>query len=287
MKSSNSPKSQAGTNSETVEAGGGSAVMTLGDNYLALQSEMHEMAGMIDEYLEGGLQSNDLERIKVPPGGGLQWEIPGAGGGEMVSTFDGIIVGVQTTRSYWAEEFSGGNVPPNCSSRDGQTGVGDPGGECETCPKNHWGSGRNGVGTACQERKMVYILRPEDALPVVLSLPITSIKLLRKYQFRLLSKRTPPHAVVTRFGLERTKSGGGILYSLVTFSAVGPLSPQLTPIAKAYASTIKTALGIQSDTLQKPVADVDADGIPESDPPFGSFAKQNKPDATQEDEIPF
>lgn len=266
----------------------------VGENYMALQCEAHELASMIDEYLEGGLQEGDLEQIKIPTGGGLQWELPSAAGGEMANTFDGVIVGVQTTRTYWSEAFSGTGVPPDCISRDGKTGIGSPGGECETCEKNHWGSGKNNMGTACQERKRVYILRPEGFLPVILNLPITSIKNLRKYQIRLLSQHTPVNVVVTRFGLERNKSQGGILYSQVTCTSIGPLPETLAPLAKAYAKTIQAAIGIQpeihtktaTETWPKAEADVGdgPDNIPESDPPFGPFAKEAR---SKTDEIPF
>ncbi len=255
------------------------------NNYLALQCEANEMREMIGEYLDDGLQDGDLEVVKVPTGGGLQWELPGAEGGEMESTFDGVIVGVQVVRSYWPGEFSGENNPPQCSSRDGKHGVGNPGGECEICPLNEWGSGKNGVGTACRERKRIYILRPNSYLPLVLSLPVTSIKHVRKYQIRLLNQRLPLHGVVTRFGLERTKSATGISYSEVTFTAAGPLPADIAPLAKAYANTIKGALGMQVREATEPPPPIDLSDdaeIPVSDPPFGGQFS-----AKQDDEIPF
>lgn len=254
--------------------------------YAALQVEQQELAYMIDEFLEGGLKEGDLEQIKIPTGGGLQWEIPG---GEMVSSFDGVIVGIQTTRTYWPGDFTGAGVPPSCVSRDGKTGIGNPGGECEVCEKNMWGSGKNGQGTACAPRKRLYILRPEGFLPVVLNLPVTSMTNLRKYQIRLLSQRKPANIVVTRFGLERNKNKAGIAYSQVTCSAVGPLPESLAPLAKAYSKMIQTAVGIHQEDQERqeprqPTAPFDPNQIPESDPPFGPFAKSVQ---TEEDPIPF
>lgn len=261
--------------------------------YLALEYRPHDLREMLNDCLEGGLQESDLEQIKIPTGGGIQWELPTAAGGEMVATFDGVIVGIQSTRTYWPESFTGASVPPSCTSRDGKTGVGDPGGECDYCPMMQWGSGKNGTGTACSERKRVYILRPEGLLPMILNLPATSITNLRKYQVSLISQRTHPNVVVTRFGLFRTKSKAGIQYSQATFIAISPLPAEQVPLAKAYAKMIQEAVGIQSSPAPARVRanvapdeslSLGSDGIPESDPPFGAFVNDAR---AETDEIPF
>jgi hypothetical protein len=41
-------------------------------------------------------------------------------------------------------KYTGGNSPPDCGSFDGETGIGDPGGECKRCPLNQFGSDENG-----------------------------------------------------------------------------------------------------------------------------------------------
>jgi hypothetical protein len=258
------------------------ALIPLGADYEVLSCNAREVAEMIGEFLEDGLKPNDLEQIKIPTGGAIQWELPG---GEMVNSFEGVIVGIQTTRAYWEGDFAGGGTPPNCTSQNGRTGIGSPGGECDFCPKNMWGSGKNGTGTACSPRKKIYILRPEGFLPVVLSLPVTSMDKLRKYQIRLLNQRTGVNIAVTRFGLERTKSKAGILYSQVTCTAVGPLPESLIPLARSYAKMIQSAVGIEPNEPQAaPVAaPFDPNAIPESDPPFGPFAK----DSREDDGIPY
>jgi len=284
-------KSQSGSDSREEVGMSETALVptTNGDNYLALQGEMHELKAMVDEYLEDGLEAKDLERIKVPGGGGVTWQIQSSEGLTRSEFFDGIIVGVQTTRAYWEVSYddSEEKSPPNCSSRDGRIGVGKPGGECEICPLNSWGSGKRGQGTACGERKLVYILRPEDALPVVLSVPIMSQKNLRQYRTRLMRKLKNPSSVITRFALESSENASGKPYSKIVFAEVGPLPPSLTPMAKAYASTIKTALGIIAEVpgATQPTS-FDPNDIPESSPPFGHFGK-SPVEEHEKDEIPF
>lgn len=209
------------------------------EQYLALREEADELRALVDEYLEDGLSEQDLHLIKIPTGGGLQWELPNE---QMASTFDGVILAIQQTRAYFPDEYSGGNSPPTCSSRDGKVGIGRPGGECALCSMAQWGSGRTGIGSACKERKILYILFPGETLPVRLSLPVTSFKHLRKYHIGLLNKRLPQHGVVTRFSLERIKSRSGISYSMIKLAQVGPIPAEMAERAKSYATTLKTAL---------------------------------------------
>src|SRR5688500_11912452 len=71
----------------------------------------------------------DLDRIRVPTGGGTLWTVPTIEGEKSERELVGIIVHVARRRAYWSDPSPTGN-PPDCSSRDCITGVGDPGGEC-------------------------------------------------------------------------------------------------------------------------------------------------------------
>ena len=262
-----------------------------GETYLAFQSGA-DQTEWLAECAQAGLSVRDLEKIKVPGAGGLQWDLTDATGSTGASTFDGIVVSQQHTRAYWEHEYDGSNQPPRCSSQDGITGRGDPGGSCEDCPFNEWGSGKNGMGTACSQRTLLYVLREQDALPVVLSVPVTSATPFRQYRSRLLRARNMLASVVTRFALERAKSEKGIPYSKIVFTENGILPPSLRTAAKAYSATIKRALGLEREEEDRlapahhhaPVLAFDPNEIPESDPPFGRFAKQAP---EEKEEIPF
>src|SRR5262245_7669139 len=84
----------------------------------------------------GGLSEFDLTRIKIPSGGGLQWPVPSLEGEIMESVIEGVIVLVCATRAYYSQPMSegSGNHPPDCSSSDGISGTGKPGGHCALCP---------------------------------------------------------------------------------------------------------------------------------------------------------
>jgi hypothetical protein len=209
------------------------------ETYSALAQETQELRELVDEFFADGLSADDLHLIRIPTGGGKTWELPGE---EQHPTFLGVILAIQNTRAYWPEAFSGGGSPTACSSRDGITGVGNPGGVCQECPLAKWGSGRSGIGTACTPRKILYVLRPEDTLPVRLALPVTSFKPLREYQMLLFNRRRRPSTVATAFGLERTTNKSGIAYSKATFTLTGQLSPETADRAAAYASLLRSSL---------------------------------------------
>ena len=88
-----------------------------------------------------GLQVN-FPRVKIPGGGAVSFEVPGDDpeSPDSVKTIEGIIVYNHAAGAYWPEgaEYDD-NVPPLCSSVDGKTGIGDPGGACALCALNKYG----------------------------------------------------------------------------------------------------------------------------------------------------
>ena len=86
-------------------------------------------------------------RIKIPGGGSTQFEIPTADPKkpDYTPAIEGIIIFNHNTNAYWEEgsEYDM-NTSPICSSVDGKTGYGDPGGACIDCPYNQYGSDTSG-----------------------------------------------------------------------------------------------------------------------------------------------
>lgn len=162
-----------------------------------------------------GVQPSDLDRIKVPAGGSISWEITTLKGTESVKSIEGIILLADDNRVFYDKPYSGENEPPTCFSPDGLVGFGDPGGECANCPLSQWGSAENGRGQACNLRKLMLILRPDSLLPVIISAPSGSIKEITDYLKRITGAALPHWAVVTSLGLTKKKSGDGISYAAV------------------------------------------------------------------------
>jgi hypothetical protein len=193
---------------------------------------------------DSSMSASDLERIKIPAGGGTAWAIQGLDGEEMLKELAGIIVAWRDTRAYWSVpmEQSDGNMPPDCYSLDARTGTGKPGGNCHKCPLAQFGSDADGPGQACKLVRQLFLIREENLLPEIVNLPPSSIKPARQYFLRLASKGVPCYSVITKIALEKTKNAQGIVYSRATFASGGRLSADQARRAKEYAAMIEPFL---------------------------------------------
>ena len=192
-----------------------------------------------------------FERIKIPAGGGLAFEVPGddPDSPDSVKEFKAVILYHHPINCFYEEEYTGGNNPPDCGSMDGKIGVASESGEikyCSDCPNNKFGSAKNG-GKACKQKRRIYLLRENEALPTILTLPTGSLGEFSKYVMRLLSKGKKTNGVVTKFTLKKAQNSGGINYSQAMFAIdreltneeafnVLPLSEQVKAMATKVVS---------------------------------------------------
>ena len=204
-------------------------------------------AGLADAIAEemDGLGTIPFDRVKIPSGGGLAFEIPGEDedNPESATEIVGVILHHHAVNAYWKEKFAGGNEQPDCSSYDGKTGVDRETGECkkcDDCPYNQFGSGEGGSGKARKNVRRVYILREGNPVPLILSLPPTSLKYMRDYiGKRILLKGMRSYDAITKITLKKEKSASGIAYSRAVFAFVGKLNDKQKAEAAAMAETIK------------------------------------------------
>lgn len=183
---------------------------------------------MISEELDG-LGSIPFDQVKIPSGGGRAFEVPSddPDNPDTVTELVGIIIDHHPTNGYWRDPFSGGNVSPDCSSMDGKLGVITETGcvrSCDTCPLNQFGSADDGNGKACKNMHRIYLLREGEMLPIILTLPPTSIKPFKEYLAKRVLLAKPPKRcwqVVTKITLKTDTSSAGIKYSKAVFTKVG------------------------------------------------------------------
>jgi hypothetical protein len=208
------------------------------------QGKMETVQEMIKENLgDSTITLSDLTRVSFPSGKSKTWIVPDieAEGGEIESkSIVGIVLMTQKTRQYWEESFddTGGGTPPDCSSEDGTTGRGNPGGACKECMLSEFDqdTGRQ----PCQEKRLIFMITQDDILPIMVSAPPTSLKNVRKYLLGLTSKQRWAHSVYTELTLETAKSQGGIDYPKINCRKVGDVeSPEITA---EYAKMIKPYL---------------------------------------------
>lgn len=185
------------------------------------------------------LTAQDLERIRIPTGGNLNWALPSLDGEINAKEFEGIILHQQLNRAYWKSGIANGQTPPNCQSLDGKTGQGDPGGDCDECPLSKFGSAKGKSNRqACRQAKQVFLLRPESYLPVVLVLPPSSLKPFKHFMLKLSSNNVSSSQMIVRFGLEKATNRSQIAYSLASFAVKDQLSEEDAAMIKSYADAL-------------------------------------------------
>ena len=188
-----------------------------------------------------------FDRIKVPSGGGLAYEVPSDNPDEpdTKKEIKAVILYHHPVQSYYKEKFTGGNESPDCSSFDGIAGVDKETGEvkaCKDCPLNKFGSGENG-GKACKTKRRIFLLLENSAIPVIFSMPTTSLNDFSKYILRIVGKGKKSFQVVTKFTLKKEQNAGGITFSKVVVSterdlnenelaSIMPMVEQVKGIAK-------------------------------------------------------
>lgn len=219
--------------------------VTVQNNNFNLVTLEGEMAAAIEEEMDG-LGTIPFDRVKIPSGGGLSFEIPGEDEDNPESATDitGVIIHHHPINAYWREKYAGGNEQPDCSSYDGKTGIDRETGECKncaTCPYNQFGSDHDGgTGKACKNIHRVYILREGNPVPIILALPPTSLKGMRDYiGKRILLKGMRCYDAITKITLKKEKNASGISYSKAVFTFLGKLAPEQSAVAKDMAETIK------------------------------------------------
>jgi len=231
----------------------------LGAQYPVLAGPGSDLAEIISENIgEGGISPLDLDRVRIPAGGGTSWEVPSLEGTEAVKELEGIVIAWSGPRVYWSvglDDRDDGEVgAPDCYSDDGKVGIGmfgagsegNPTGSCGDCPMAQWGSKDpdptvKAGAPACREQRLLYLLRPDSLLPMIVVLPPTSIRPFRGYMMRLSNAAVPYYGVTTKMALEQQKSGA------MKWSTVVPtLGRRLSEDEVKAVAEYRTSLGVDA-----------------------------------------
>lgn len=198
------------------------------------------------------LSFSDLPRLKVPAGGGLFFSIERAEGIVPQKKVEAVFLYLGARRAYWRNPVGQGdtnNAPPDCRSFDGMEGLGEPGGDCLSCPLSQWGSvGDGSRRIACRETRLAYFLMQGSVLPTALVVPPSSLAPLRKYALRLANEEIPYNEVVTTISLTPGESEKGIAYSVLTFSMERALTPDEANLVSGYNGIIEPILARERES---------------------------------------
>lgn len=171
--------------------------------------------------------------VKSPSGGSTVFSVPGTSGDEPEKELTGIILNYTTPRAYWNTPDPIAGTPPVCLSRDSM--VSHDGHSCSHCPYNDFGS-KDGESNAkaCKESVLIFLLRPNNIIPLLVRVPVSSKMLFLKYTTRLVSSLTPISGVVTRITLEKATSKLGKPFAKYKFEAVSTLTREESASARAF-----------------------------------------------------
>lgn len=171
--------------------------------------------------------------VKSPSGGSTVFEVPGLSGSEAAKELTGIVLDYTTPRAYWDTPDPVEGTPPVCLSQNSI--ISQDGKPCALCPYNDFGS-KDGESNAkaCKESVLLFLLRPNSIIPLLVRVPVTSKPRFLKYSTRLLSTLTPISSVVTKITLEKATSKQGKPYALFNFEAVGMLTQEEAEKEKTF-----------------------------------------------------
>ena len=207
-------------------------VISANSGYLALTNNA---INIIRENLKNQPLSFDLfDVVKSPSGGATVFSVPGLAGEEAEKELTGILLDYTTPRAYWNTPDPVEGTPPVCMSHDSL--ISQDGKICSRCPYNDFGS-KDGESNAkaCKESVLLFLLRRNSIMPLLIRVPVTSKPRFLRYMARLVGTLTPLNGVVTKITLEKATSKAGKPYALFNFETVSVLSPEEAMQARAFA----------------------------------------------------
>jgi hypothetical protein len=209
------------------------ALTTADSGYIALTTNALDI---INENLKNQPLSHRLfDIIKSPTGGGTVFTVAGLSGDEIQKDLTGIILDYTTPRAYWETTNPVEGTPPACYSSDSLMSF--EGKACSHCVYNEFGSKEgDSSAKACKESVLLYLLRPDNIMPVIIRIPTSSKFIFQRYMTRLIGRLIPLYGVVTKITLEKATSKAGQAYAQFNFEAVKMLSPEEAANAKAFGN---------------------------------------------------
>lgn len=216
---------------EVVTTAAEAPLASVNSGYLALANNALDI---IRANLKNQPLTLDLfDIVKSPSGGATVFSVPGLSGDEAEKELSGIILDYTTPRAYWDTPDPVEGTPPVCMSQNSI--ISHDGKACAHCPYNDFGS-KDGESNAkaCKESVLLFLLRPDNIIPLLVRVPVTSKGRFLKYSTRLLSTLTPLFSVVTKITLEKATSKQGKPYALFNFQTISTLSLEEAAQAKAF-----------------------------------------------------
>ena len=249
-------------------------------------TELSTRAQMMAELEEGEKNAHKvvIARVKMPSGGAMMFQFEDDGKRDFMA----CILAAQISRAFWPKMEEQG-MPPVCSSPDGLVGYlnapvdpelrtaaetmyvrhpwldspGDLQWPCATCPMSMFVGGQR---PACKELRRMVISIVGSSLPVIFTLPPSSIGIFDKYASMLKGQGERYFSVWTKFSLEPATSKSGIKFAKVVLEKAGPLAEDdlgyVLELRKRYIGQVQDTVVEAVEGTEASISDVDEDDIP-------------------------
>ena len=205
------------------------------------------------------LSEGDLIRVKTPSQGGTKWSIPDVSGEVLTDKITGLLVFQCRQGTIWNSDDPS-DESPVVITRDMKYGKinwpkekirPDMWAELEKClipgsadtvywdklPYTQFGTGKKGIGKYAKESRPLFILRKDDAYPLLIRCGPGSIKNIKQFIMHL---KCEYWRAVIELTLKKEKSAGGIDYSQVIPKLVGTISNEEGEIVRqSYTNFLK------------------------------------------------
>lgn len=225
------------------------------EKYAVSQMDTNDLREVIQANVgDAAISERQLDRVKIPAGGSTTWTVPTLEGEIETKELVGVVVYSKLVRAYWQTNYDdgGGSDIPDCASPDST--IAYPPGEfvppaaeqdgggfaCASCELSKFGSGKDGRGQACQQKRLLFILTEGDVLPFVVALAPTSLKAASDYMLRLTRGGKPYFTVQTKITLAKFTDPKP--HARAEFTKAADLDADATASMRAYRDAIMPAL---------------------------------------------
>ena len=267
-------------------------------NYLALQPGS-ELAEAIKLNLDGGaLKESDLTRVPTPSQGNTTWVIPSITGDEETKEIVGVLAFICSRGLLWAREgdakegerpvlttydmstaYLTGDIPGEIAHVLKQHQIGERTYNWKTLPYNEFGTAAKGTGKRVKEQRVMFILRENDALPIVVAAGPSSLKNIDKLRLDLAKKAIVFYRAVVKLTLTPDKNSDGTKFSKIVPSLHGVLSSQDGAVVRDTWTTV-----LQS--MAAPIKDLPNPGEPGYEKPNTEANQESQSSEPSADEPP-
>lgn len=196
---------------------------------------------MTENLGSAGVSINDLVKVTIPAFGQEDFTLQTLEGKELVPELVGIIVYAPQQKGLWSQSYEEApGAAPCCFSKDARVGQGDRDGvgvqgyfNCIICPKNRFGTGKNG-GKECIDLRPIYLVMEGKFLPINIKTPVMSLQPFQKYLTMLSNCGLPYYGVVTKITATPNTKAGKTPHNILAFAVVDKIPKELRDTIKAY-----------------------------------------------------